>query len=94
MQSATRAAQAYRASSVHHSARAQEADFFLRVIGALCAAIALVGMSVQRGMDRDLPDFDFLIAVNQNIAAISSSSDLISLASRFAGLIVVAEHHT
>ena len=34
----------------------------------LRAAIASVGLAVQREMNRDLPDFDFLIAVNENIA--------------------------
>ena len=35
----------------------------------LRAGIVSVGLAVQRGMDRDSPDFDFLIAVNENIAA-------------------------
>jgi len=35
----------------------------------LRAAIVSVGLAVQREMDRDSPDFDFLIAVNENIAA-------------------------
>jgi flagellar biosynthesis regulator FlaF len=35
----------------------------------LRAAIASVGLAVQREMDRDAPDFDFLIAVNEDIAA-------------------------
>lgn len=34
----------------------------------LRAAIASVGLSVQREMDRERPDFDFLIAVNEGIA--------------------------
>jgi len=34
----------------------------------LRAAIASVGLSVQREMNRETPDFDFLIAVNENIA--------------------------
>jgi len=34
----------------------------------LRAAIASVGLSVQREMNRDAPDFAFLIAVNENIA--------------------------
>lgn len=34
----------------------------------LRAAIASVGLSVQREMNQDTPDFDFLIAVNENIA--------------------------
>ncbi|GAN78219.1 flagellar biosynthesis regulator FlaF [Acidisphaera rubrifaciens] len=35
----------------------------------LRAAIASVGRAVQREMQRPEPDFDFLIAVNENIAA-------------------------
>jgi flagellar biosynthesis regulator FlaF len=35
----------------------------------LRAGIVSVGMAVQREMDRDAPDFDFLIAINENIAA-------------------------
>jgi flagellar biosynthesis activator protein FlaF len=35
----------------------------------LRASIVSVGMAVQREMDRDSPDFDFLIAINENIAA-------------------------
>lgn len=35
----------------------------------LRGAIASVGMAVQREMDADSPDFDFLISVNENIAA-------------------------
>jgi flagellar biosynthesis activator protein FlaF len=35
----------------------------------LRAAIVSVGLAVQREMDRDSPDFDFLIAINENIAA-------------------------
>jgi flagellar biosynthesis activator protein FlaF len=35
----------------------------------LRAGIVSVGMAVQREMDRDSPDFDFLIAVNENLAA-------------------------
>jgi flagellar biosynthesis regulator FlaF len=35
----------------------------------LRAAIASVGIAVQREMDRDKPDFDFLISVNENMAA-------------------------
>lgn len=35
----------------------------------LRASIASVGLAVHREMDRDQPDFDFLIAVNENIAA-------------------------
>ena len=33
------------------------------------ADIVSVGLAVEREMDRDSPDFDFLIAVNENIAA-------------------------
>jgi flagellar biosynthesis regulator FlaF len=35
----------------------------------LRASIVSVGIAVQREMDRDSPDFDFLIAVNENLAA-------------------------
>jgi flagellar protein FlaF len=35
----------------------------------LRAGIVSVGIAVQREMDRDAPDFDFLISVNENIAA-------------------------
>ena len=35
----------------------------------LRARIVSVGLAVQREMDRESPDFDFLIAVNENIAA-------------------------
>ena len=35
---------------------------------ALRASIISVGMAVQREMDRDNPDYDFLISVNKNIA--------------------------
>ena len=35
----------------------------------LRADIVSVGLAVQREMDRDSPDFDFLIAINENIAA-------------------------
>jgi flagellar biosynthesis regulator FlaF len=35
----------------------------------LRASIVSVGLAVQREMDQDTPDFDFLIAVNENIAA-------------------------
>lgn len=35
----------------------------------LRASIASVGNAVQREMDRDVPNFDFLVAVNENIAA-------------------------
>jgi len=108
MRPVARAAQAYQASAAHRGLRAQEADVFRRVIGALRAArladpitrtraladnrrlwiavvdlvrdpdnalpvdlraaIASVGLSVQREMNRDLPDLDFLISVNESIA--------------------------
>ena len=35
----------------------------------LRASIVSVGLAVQREMDRDSPDFDFLIAINENFAA-------------------------
>lgn len=35
----------------------------------LRASIVSVGLAVQREMDKDDPDFDFLIGVNENIAA-------------------------
>lgn len=35
----------------------------------LRASIASVGKAVQREMDSDTPDFDFLIGVNDNLAA-------------------------
>jgi flagellar biosynthesis regulator FlaF len=35
----------------------------------LRASIISVGLSVQREMDREKPDFDFLIGINENIAA-------------------------
>lgn len=35
----------------------------------LRASIMSVGLAAQREMDRESPDFDFLIAVNENIAA-------------------------
>jgi flagellar biosynthesis regulator FlaF len=35
----------------------------------LRAAIISVGITVQREMDLDQPDFDFLISINENIAA-------------------------
>jgi flagellar protein FlaF len=35
----------------------------------LRASIVSVGLSVQREMEGDNPDFDFLIAINENIAA-------------------------
>lgn len=109
MQSLTRAARAYEASSSHRSLREQEADVFRRANGALRdardkgpiprvraladnrrlwttvldllrdpanrlpqeirASIVSVGLAVEREMDRDAPDFDFLIAINENIAA-------------------------
>jgi flagellar biosynthesis activator protein FlaF len=41
----------------------------------LRAGIVSVGLAVQREMDRDSPDFDFLIAINENIAAGLSAQD-------------------
>jgi len=35
----------------------------------LRASILSVGLSVQRDMDSECPDFDFLIEINENIAA-------------------------
>jgi flagellar biosynthesis regulator FlaF len=35
----------------------------------LKASILSVGLAVQREMDQDAPDFDFLISINENIAA-------------------------
>ena len=35
----------------------------------LRAAIASIGLAVQRDMDGPAPDFDFLISVNENLAA-------------------------
>jgi flagellar protein FlaF len=35
----------------------------------LRASIVSVGIAVQREMDREAPDFDFLISINENIAA-------------------------
>jgi flagellar biosynthesis activator protein FlaF len=35
----------------------------------LRASIVSVGLAVQREMDRESPDFDFLISINENIAA-------------------------
>jgi flagellar biosynthesis activator protein FlaF len=35
----------------------------------LRASIVSVGLAVQREMDRDTPDFGFLISINENIAA-------------------------
>jgi flagellar protein FlaF len=36
---------------------------------SLRASIVSVGIAVQREMQRDAPDFDFLIGVNEDIAA-------------------------
>ncbi|HQT75427.1 MAG TPA: flagellar biosynthesis regulator FlaF [Rhodopila sp.] len=36
---------------------------------SLRAAIVSLGMTVQREMDRDTPDFGFLISINEDIAA-------------------------
>ena len=109
MQTLTRAARAYEASSAHRSTREQEADVFRRANGALRSArdqgpiprvraladnrrlwmtvvdllrdpanalptdlrasMVSVGLAVQREMETDAPDFDFLIGVNENIAA-------------------------
>ena len=41
----------------------------------LRASIASVGHAVQREMDRESPNFDFLISVNENIAAGLSDHD-------------------
>ena len=35
----------------------------------LRAAILSIGITVQREMDQESPDFDFLISINENIAA-------------------------
>ena len=35
----------------------------------LRASIISVGLAVQRDMDGEMPDFDFLIGINENIAA-------------------------
>ena len=35
----------------------------------LRASIVSVGLAVQREMDREMPDFDFLIGINENIMA-------------------------
>lgn len=35
----------------------------------LRASIVSVGLAVQREMDQEAPDFDFLISINENIAA-------------------------
>jgi len=35
----------------------------------LRASIVSVGLAVQREMDRDVPDFDFLITINEHFAA-------------------------
>jgi flagellar biosynthesis activator protein FlaF len=40
----------------------------------LRASIVSVGLAVQREMDRETPDFEFLIGVNENIAAGLSGS--------------------
>lgn len=36
---------------------------------SLKAGILSVGMTVQKEMDQEIPDFDFLISINENIAA-------------------------
>jgi flagellar protein FlaF len=40
----------------------------------LRASIVSVGLAVQHEMERDAPNFDFLIAINENIAAGLSST--------------------
>jgi len=35
----------------------------------LRASIVSVGLAVQREMDREIPDFDFLIAINESMVA-------------------------
>lgn len=109
MQTATQAARAYKAASVHRSPREQEADVFRRATGALKASrdagplqrvraladnrrlwmviadlmrdpenalpvplrasIISLGMAVEREMDREEPDFAFLIEINDHMAA-------------------------
>ena len=108
MQTAARAANAYRASSTHRSQRAQEAEVFLYALGGLRAArdaeplyqvraladnrrlwmtvldlvrdpanqlpestkagLASIALAVERETDRERPNFDFLIEMNQHIA--------------------------
>lgn len=41
----------------------------------LRGSIVSIGLAVQREMDRPLPDFDFLISVNENMAAGLSNED-------------------
>ena len=41
----------------------------------LRASIMSVGLAVQREMDRDAPDFGFLIAINENLASGLDGSD-------------------
>ena len=41
----------------------------MRCRRTLRASIVSVGFAVQREMDREDPDFDFLISINENIAA-------------------------
>jgi flagellar biosynthesis regulator FlaF len=40
-----------------------------RLPDALRASILSVGLAVQREMDRETPDFNFLISINENITA-------------------------
>ncbi len=35
----------------------------------LCASIVSIGLAVQREMRRAAPDFEFLVAINENLAA-------------------------
>ena len=44
-----------------------------RLPAELRASIVSVGLTVRREMERDAPDFDFLIAINENLAAGLSS---------------------
>jgi flagellar biosynthesis regulator FlaF len=109
MKTMTHATRAYEAASIQRSQRAQEADVFHRVIGALRTArdstptarvraladnrrlwttvsdlmrdpqstlpeplraqIISVALAVQREMDHDEPNFNYLITINEHIAA-------------------------
>lgn len=51
--------------AVHDLMRDPESNLPLE----LRASIISVGLTVQREMDRDAPDFSFLIDVNENVAA-------------------------
>jgi flagellar biosynthesis regulator FlaF len=44
-------------------------DSLNRLPVTLRASILSVGLAVQREMDRETPDFDFLISINENISA-------------------------